>query len=192
MPYTPTVWSDEVPTSTPIKYKISQASDGDVCTDATIEIVTAVTAGTAVNAANLNKHETAIESAVALAELSVYKTVQLQITGAEQNVDTVSGIGYFFVPLIMDGMKLSRATAMVITAGTTNATTIQVRNLTKYASNDALSTAISIASAGTVATAGTVNLSYDDVSTNDKIKVYVTAQSTTKPKGLFVILEFIA
>lgn len=118
------------------------------------------------------------------------KTVQIQIVMDTVDVDTTSGIGYFFVPANMNGMVLVRATAMVATAGTTNATTIQIRNLTKYASNDALSTAISIASAGTVATPGTVNTSYDDVSTNDKIKIYVTAQSTTKPKGLYVVTEW--
>lgn len=116
--------------------------------------------------------------------------VQIQVVGTSIDVDTTSGIGYFFIPSTLDGMNLVRATAFVGTAGTTGATTIQVRNLTKYASNDALSTAISIASAGTVATAGTVNTSYDDVSTNDKIKIYVTAQSTTKPLGLWAVLEF--
>lgn len=118
------------------------------------------------------------------------KTVQVQILADTVDVDTTSGIGYFYIPASMNGWVLTRATAMVATAGTTNATTIQVRNLTKYASNDALSTAISIASAGTIATAGTVNASYDDVSTNDRIKIYVTGNSTTKAKGLYVVLEF--
>lgn len=118
------------------------------------------------------------------------KTVGLQIVADATDVDDTSGIGYFPVPESMNGMNLIRATAMVATAGTTNATTIQIRNMTKYSSNDALSTAISIASGGTIATAGTVNASYDDVATNDRIKIYVTAQSTTKPKGLYVVLEY--
>lgn len=116
--------------------------------------------------------------------------VQVQVVGTSTDVDTTSGIGYFYIPSTLDGMNLVRATAFVATAGTTGATTVQVRNLTKYASNDALSTAISIASGGTTATAGTVNTSYDDVSTNDRIKVYVTANSTTKPLGLWAVLEF--
>jgi hypothetical protein len=118
------------------------------------------------------------------------KVVQIQCVADATDVDTTSGICHWFVPRAMNGMNLVRAQAMVATAGTTNATTIQVRNLTKYSSNDALSTAISIASGDTVGTAGTVNASYDDVATNDKIKVYVTAQSTTKPKGLWVVLEY--
>lgn len=118
------------------------------------------------------------------------KACQVQVVADGTDVDNGSGIAYFFVPRCLNGMNIVRATAMVITAGTTNATTIQIRNLTKYASNDALSTAISIASGATTATAGTVDASYDDVSTDDKIKLYVTGQSTTKPKGLYVILEF--
>jgi len=118
------------------------------------------------------------------------KTIQVQLVADATDVDTTSGVAKVFIPQALNGMNLLRATAMVDTAGTTNATTIQVRNLTKYASNDALSSAISIASAGTIATAGTVDASYDDVATDDKIKIYVTAQSTTKPKGLWAILEF--
>jgi hypothetical protein len=120
----------------------------------------------------------------------VKTTVQLQVVATATEVDSTSGVGYFYVPTPLNGMNLVRATAFVDTAGTTNATTIQVRNLTKYASNDALSSAISIASGATSATAGSVNTSYDDVSTDDKIKIYVTGYSTTRAKGLWVVLEF--
>lgn len=118
------------------------------------------------------------------------RAVQIQVVADATDVDTTSGIAYFKVPECMNGMNLVRAQGFVTTAGTTNATTIQIRNLTKYASNDALSTAISIASGGTTGTAGTVNTSYDDVSTDDNIKISVTAQSTTKPKGLYVVMEY--
>lgn len=118
------------------------------------------------------------------------KAVQIQLVADATDVDTTSGVTYFKIPQCLNGMNLVRAQAFVTTAGTTNATTIQVRNLTKYSSNDALSTAISIASGGTTGTAGTVSTSYDDVATDDNIKIYVTGQSTTKPKGLYVVLEF--
>ena len=115
----------------------------------------------------------------------------VQIVADGTDVDTTSGVVLALpVPSFLDGMNLVRATANVTTAGTTNATTIQVRNMTKYSGNDALSTAISIASGATTATAGTVNTSYDDVSTEDILKIYVTGQSTTKPKGLYVVLEY--
>lgn len=119
----------------------------------------------------------------------IKQTVCVQLVDTGSEVDN-SVVGYFPIPSTMDGMNLARATAMVDTAGTTNPTTIQIRNLTKYPSNDALTTAISIASGGTVATAGVVNTSYDDVSTNDKIRIDVTGSSTTKALGLWVVLEY--
>jgi microcystin-dependent protein len=57
MPYTPTTWTNEVPATTPIKYRIVGDVEGELSASATIEIVTDVTAGTPVNAANLNKLE---------------------------------------------------------------------------------------------------------------------------------------
>lgn len=121
---------------------------------------------------------------------AVRQTVQIMLADNTDQV-TTDLVGYFFIPSSMNNMVLSRAQAFVLTAGTTNPTTVQVRNLTKYASNDALSTAISIASGGTVGTPGTVNTSYDDISTNDKIKISVPSVSTTKPYGLVVILEYV-
>lgn len=74
MPYIKTVWTDEVPSSA-LKYKISQTTSGDVAASAAIELVTSVTAGTPVNAVNLNKIETGIETAQATAEASVQKSI---------------------------------------------------------------------------------------------------------------------
>lgn len=131
-----------------------------------------------------------VSSSGVAAYRDIKQAVQVQILDLDVDVDTTNGIAYFRVPASMDGMNLVRVTHFVETAGTTGATTLQVRNMTKYASNDALSTASSIASGATVATPGTVNTSYDDVSTDDKIKVYITGQSTTKPLGLWAVLEF--
>lgn len=104
------------------------------------------------------------------------------------DVSVADGKAYIMIPECMNGMNLVRANASVVTAGTTNATTIDIYNVTD--SHDMLSTAISIASAGTVGTAGTVNASYDDVATNDILRIDVTSASTTNAKGLQVILEF--
>jgi hypothetical protein len=214
MPYTKTTWLDEVPATSPIKYKISQASSGDVATDATIELVTSVTEGTPINAVNLNKIEAGIEDAQATADAAVVKptnptttsvlqqttagvtslraikqTVQRQLADGDTDVDSTI-LSYFFIPSTLNGMNLVRAQAMVLTSGTTGATTIQIKNQTKYPSNDSLSTPISIASGSTVGTVGTINTSYDDVSTNDRIVIYVTGYSTVKALGLFVIMEY--
>jgi len=112
------------------------------------------------------------------------------IIAVDATTDVTVGDGkvYIPIPLQFSGMNLTRAQAMVNTAGTTNATTIDIYNVTD--SIDMLSTAISIASGGTVGTVGTINTTYDDVVTNDVLRVDVTTASTTNAKGLLVILEF--
>jgi hypothetical protein len=60
--YTPTVWADEVPAVTPIKYVITGSNS-----DCTIALKDAPTAGTPVNATNLNNIETGIQDALDLA-----------------------------------------------------------------------------------------------------------------------------
>ena len=95
---------------------------------------------------------------------------------------------YVVVPACMNWMKLIRAQAVVNTAGTTNATTIDIYNVTQTA--DMLSWAISIASAWTVGTVWTIDTDNDDVATNDVLRIDVTSMSTIAPKGLIVVLEF--
>lgn len=68
MPYIKQTWTDEVPSTTPLKYKITQSSDGDVATDAKIELVTPVTTGSPLNAGRLNYMEEGIEVAQETAE----------------------------------------------------------------------------------------------------------------------------
>ena len=104
------------------------------------------------------------------------------------SLTVADGKAYMPVPSSLNGMNLIRAQAIVNTAGTTNATTIDIYNVTD--SQDMLSTAVSIASGATVGTVGTINTTYDDVATNDVLRVDVTTMSTTAPKGLLVVLEF--
>lgn len=68
MPYTPTVWTDEVPATTPVKYKITDDTSGILANSAKIEVVTSITPGTSVCAANLNKLEEGVEDAMDAAE----------------------------------------------------------------------------------------------------------------------------
>lgn len=126
----------------------------------------------------------------ALAGSSIFgvKAVCLQVTAFDANVATGDGQAIFVIPAALNGMNLIRAEAVVYTAGTTNATTVMIRNKTD--TQDMLSGAISIASGGTVGTVGTINTSFDDVVTNDVIAVDVDSVSTTAPQGLMVVLEF--
>lgn len=121
------------------------------------------------------------------------KAIEVMVVDPSQEVDTTTGIFYAYIPLSASGYNLVRAQAYIPengTAGVTGPTTIQVQNITKYPSNPALSTAISIASGEKTGTPGTVDPLYDDVSVGNKIKISVTGQSTTKPKGLVVVLDF--
>jgi hypothetical protein len=61
--YTPTNWVNEVPGTSPIKYKVTDDSAGIVAASAKIEQLTSVTPGTPLNATNLNHMETGIKNA---------------------------------------------------------------------------------------------------------------------------------
>jgi len=116
------------------------------------------------------------------------KSVSIAVFAPTTDVATGDGKVYITIPEALNGMDLIRAQATVVTAGTTNATTVMIHNVTDAV--DMLSGAISIASGGTVGTVGTINTSNDSVATNDILRVDVDSVSTTAPKGLMVILEF--
>lgn len=116
------------------------------------------------------------------------KVLEVVVFDSATNVATGDGKAYLTVPSTFNGMDLVRAQATVVTAGTTNATTVMVHNLTQAA--DMLSGAISIASAGVAGTVGTIDTGNDDVATNDRLRIDVDSVSTTPPQGLTVILEF--
>lgn len=117
--------------------------------------------------------------------------IELNPCPAGTDLTAGNGEAWVYIPSYLNGLSLSRAQAMVAVAGTTNATTVQVRNLTKYPSNDALDAPISIASGETIGTPGSVGGgTYSSVSTDDQLHITVTGISSTAPKGLWVILEF--
>lgn len=116
------------------------------------------------------------------------KSVSIAVFAPTTDVATGDGKAYITIPEALNGMDLVRAQATVVTAGTTNATTVMIHNVTDAV--DMLSGAISIASGGTVGTVGTINTSNDGVATNDILRVDVDSVSTTAPRGLMVVLEF--
>ena len=121
---------------------------------------------------------------------SIFGTRAIGVIAIERATSITIGDGKVDVPIpaCLNGMNLIRAQAIVITAGTTNPTTVAIYNATD--SQEMLSTNISIASGATVGTIGTINTAYDDIATNDVLRIDVDAVSTTAPKGLLVILEF--
>lgn len=108
------------------------------------------------------------------------------------NTSTGDGKAYFRVPSVMNGWNLVGVAAQVYTAGTTNTTDIQIRNVTD--SVDMLSTKMTIDSGekdtSTAATPAVIDTTKDDVATGDQIAIDVDAISTTAAKGLYVELIF--
>ena len=103
------------------------------------------------------------------------KTVQQICVDFETEL-SVAGVGYIIIPAECNGMNLISARADVITAGTTNASTFDIYNVTD--GTTMLSSAISIASGATSGT-GTVDTAHDDVATGDIIRIDCDSISTT-------------
>ena len=120
------------------------------------------------------------------------ETVQAVVFEFATDTETGNGKYYFHVPASMNGMNLVTVHAEVITAGTTNTTNIQIHNATD--GQDMLSTGITIDStetgSDTAATPAAINASYDDVATNDVIRIDVDQVSSTAAKGLLITMEF--
>jgi hypothetical protein len=120
------------------------------------------------------------------------QVVQMVIFDAAADVIAGDGKGYFVVPPELNGMNLVRVAATVLTAGTTNATTIQIHNVTD--NQDMLSTLMNIesteSSTRTSGTPGTIDATHDDVVTGDLLRIDVDGVSTTAPKGLIVEMAF--
>jgi len=122
------------------------------------------------------------------------KPTIIEIPVFAPGTDTATGDGkaMFRVPEELNGMNLTGVAACVYTAGTTNTTDIQIRNVTN--SVDMLSTKITIDSAevdtSTAATPAVIDATKDDVVTGDRIAIDVDAVSTTAAKGLVIQLRF--
>jgi hypothetical protein len=120
------------------------------------------------------------------------KTFQLTCFDYTTNVATGDGKGYLHIPPELNGMNLVYVHARVITAGTTGTSDIQIHNVTD--AQDMLSTKLTVDSAetgsDTAASSAVINTSFDDVATNDLLRIDVDAVSTTAPKGLIVSLGF--
>lgn len=120
------------------------------------------------------------------------KVVSIQVVAGGDSVAIADGQAYITIPEECNGMNLVGVHARVVTAGTTNTTDIQIRNVTD--SVDMLSTKITIDSgetgSDTAATPAVIDTTKDDVATNDLLAIDIDAVSTTAPKGLIVVLRF--
>ena len=124
--------------------------------------------------------------------LAIKRVVGIQVVDTATNTATGDGKAFFRVPSVMNGYNLIGVAMSVYTAGTTNTTTVQIRNITQAA--DMLTTRITIDSAevdsSTAAAPAVIDTSNDDVATGDRIAIDVDAIHTTPAKGLFVEMIF--
>lgn len=120
------------------------------------------------------------------------KTVELIPIAFDGDTAVADGIFYFHIPASLNGMNLVSVHGLVVTAGTTGTTDWQLYNLTD--SQDMLSTKLTIdtgeTGSNTAATPAVINTSYDDVATNDVIRLDCDAISTTAAVGTIISLEF--
>lgn len=117
------------------------------------------------------------------------KSMSVACFAPTASVTSGDGAAYMVIPEILNTFNLVRAQAVVIAAGVTGATTIQIHNVTQTA--DMLTGLISIASGATSGTVGTIDAANDDVATDDVIRIDVDTVSTgTAPLGLIIILTF--
>ena len=118
--------------------------------------------------------------------------VQCIVFDFTTDVATGDGKFYFHIPAGLNGMNLVEAHGAVVTAGTTNSTTVQIYNLTQTA--DMLTALIEIESAetgsDTSAPGVTIDTANDDVATNDILRIDVDTISDTTAKGLIITLGF--
>ena len=132
------------------------------------------------------------DGASAAPTFSAVKDIIIQVLDGATNMAVADGTAYFTVPASANGMNLTAVHARVVTAGTTSTCTIQIANVTD--SVDMLSTKISVDSAETgsetAATPPVINTSYDDVATNDLLRIDVDTIHTTPAKGLIITLQF--
>lgn len=80
-------WENEVPSSSPAKYEIVDDSLGEIATSASIQLVTAVTAGTPLNATNLNHMDDGIFNAQAAADDAQADATQALADAAAAQID---------------------------------------------------------------------------------------------------------
>lgn len=120
------------------------------------------------------------------------KACSIQVFAGTTSVATGDGKAYIVVPDGVGGMNLVGAHGYVVTAGTTNSTTVQIANVTQAA--DMLSALIEIESSElssrTASPGVTIDTNNDDVADGDVLRIDVDTVSTTAPKGLIIELVF--
>lgn len=130
------------------------------------------------------------------------RTVQAFVLGATDTTSVGNGKYYFTIPATLNNYRLTAVTEQVITAGTTGVTTVALTRCVTAATGDAcssttvqmLSTNLTVDSgensSSTAATPAVINTANATITTNQVIRVDITAVSTTPAFGLIVSMDF--
>lgn len=130
------------------------------------------------------------------------RSVQAFVLGPTDATTTGNGKYYFVVPATLNNYRLTAVTAQVVSAGTTGPTTTAITrcahaatgNVCSGATVQMLSTNINVDSAtNSSADAGTppvINTANATITTNQVIRIDISAVSTTPATGLIVDMDF--
>lgn len=188
--YSKTTWIDELPHSTPVKYRVQ--NETTLLEDAEISLTTPVTPGTPVNAANLNKIENGIDNLDDLVNQLFTETLYIRAIRDSAVLLPGSGLMTFTVPAILNSYRISNAQAAIYTASSSGLPTIQLHNLRLV--QPILSTRITINVGGlssyTASVPSVVNPTMAGVLTGDRIRVDVDVTGTGT-RGLDIILTLV-
>ena len=121
------------------------------------------------------------------------KSVALVVCAPTIATETGDGQAYFPVPSHWNGLDILSVTAFVMTAGTTGTLDIQIARVRGGTPDDVLSTKLTIDSTETdsvaAATPAVINTTYDDLETDDFLRIDIDAVHTTAALGLIVSIE---
>lgn len=108
MSYIKTTWVDEIPAIVPVKYAVTGDTEGVISASATIAPVTSITAGTPLNATNLNHMETGIENAQIAADAA-------QVAADAAQLDADKGVYLYDLRDIVVWVSLNKLTPLTNT-----------------------------------------------------------------------------
>lgn len=120
-----------------------------------------------------------------ISPVNLYRTPEMVAVEFATAVAVGDGQFYLRIPDELANWKVTEARAWVITAGTTNATEIDIYSLTQ--SHSILTDKISIAS-GDKDGSGTIDSDYAIIAAQEELRFDVDQISTTAPKGLILQL----
>lgn len=186
--YAKTTWTDEVPATTPVKYRITEG--GSIThEDAVIEVASAITAGTPINAANLNNIEEGIDALDDLLVEVSRETIYLKVIPASTALADGDEQMIFTVPGTVDGMEITAVDIGVYTPSSSGVVSVQLHNLTT--AHDILSTNATIDqgeyNSYSADAPAVVNASYKTLTKGQRIRVDVDGAGVGV-KGLDVII----